>query len=97
MRIVSKKSLREFWEEHPDEKSALQVWYEDARRSDWQKPVDIKHSYRNASIIGDNRVVFNIKGNAYRLVIKVHYDRGYAYIRFVGTHRQYDNIDAESI
>lgn len=60
MRIISKKSLREFWEEHPNAKSALQVWYEDARRSHWQTPVDIKHSYRNASIIGDNRVVFNI-------------------------------------
>ncbi len=97
MRVISKKPLREFWEKHADAKAALQAWYEDAQRLKWQTPSDIKRSYRNASIIGDNRVIFNIKGNDYRLVVKVHYDCGYVYVRFVGTHREYDSIDAERI
>lgn len=97
MRVISKKPLREFWERHVDAKAALQAWYADALRADWRTPGEIKASYRNASIIGDNRVVFNIKGNDYRLVVKLHYDRGTAYIRFVGTHREYDFIDAETI
>lgn len=97
MRIISKKPLREFWEDHADAKAALQAWYEDAERAQWRTPSDIKRSYRNASIVGDNRVIFNIKGNDYRLVVKVHYDRGYVYIRFLGTHREYDGIDAERI
>ena len=97
MRIISKKPLREFWEEHADAKASLQAWYEDAQRSEWRTPSDIKRSYRNASIIGDNRVIFNIKGNDYRLVVKVHYDRGIVYVRFIGTHREYDSIDAERI
>ena len=97
MRVVSKKPLREFWEKHADAKVALQAWYEDALRSEWRTPSEIKGSYGNASIIGANRVIFNIKGNDYRLVVKVHYDRGYVYVRFVGTHREYDGIDAETI
>lgn len=75
----------------------MQGWYEDALRADWKTPSDIKQTYRNASILADNRVVFNIKGNAYRLVVKVHYDRGMVYIRFVGTHAQYDRIDAADV
>lgn len=97
MRVISKKPLREFWEKHADAKAALQAWYEDALRAQWRTPGEIKDSYRTASIIGDNRVVFNIKGNDYRLVIKLHYDRGVAYVRFVGTYREYDRIDAETI
>lgn len=97
MRVISKKPLREFWEEHPNARAALQAWYEDATRSSWLTPSDIKRDYRNASIIGQNRVVFNIKGNDYRLVVKVHYDQGHVYIRFIGTHREYDRIDAERI
>mgnify|MGYP003382155712 CR=1 FL=1 len=97
MRVISKKPLREFWERHVDARAALQAWYEDALRTEWRTPSDIKSSYANASIIGDNRVVFNIRGNDYRLVVKVHYDRGHVYIRFVGTHHAYDGIDAETI
>lgn len=97
MRIISKKALREFWETHPDAKPALQAWYEDALRVEWRTPVDVKNTYGNASIIAANRVVFNIKGNDYRLVVKIHYDRGQIYIRFVGTHRDYDGIHAETI
>lgn len=97
MRIISKKPLHEFWEKHKDAQAALQAWYEDALRAEWRTPQEIKRRYSNASVIGDNRVVFNIKGNDYRLVVKIHYDREQIYIRFVGTHRAYDDIDAESI
>jgi len=97
MRVISKRPLREFWEQHPEAKRALQSWYEDALRAEWQTPAAIKRTYGNASFLGDNRIVFNIKGNEYRLVVKVHYDRGHVYIRFVGTHRAYDGIDAETI
>ena len=97
MRIFSKKMLREFWEAHADAKAGLQGWYEDTLRVEWQTPADIKRTYANASIIGDNRVVFNIQGNAYRLIVKIHYDRGFVYIRFVGTHTEYDKIDAEKV
>ena len=97
MRVISKKPLREFWESHADAKAALQAWYEDAERAQWRTPDDIKRSYGNASIIGDNRVIFNIKGNDYRLVVRIHYDRGYIYVRFIGTHSEYDGIDAERI
>jgi mRNA interferase HigB len=97
MRVISKKPLREFWEKHADAKAALQAWYEDALRAEWRTPGEIKDRYGNASIIGDNCVVFNIKGNDHRLVVKLHYDCGTAYVRFVGTHREYDRIDAETI
>lgn len=97
MRIISKKPLREFWEGHADAKAALQAWYEDAERAQWRTPSDIERSYRNASIVGDNQIIFNIKGNDFRLVIKVHYGRGYVYVRFLGTPREYDGIDAERI
>lgn len=97
MRVFSKKMLREFWEQHAEAKTGLQGWYEEALRVEWQTPLDIKQSHANASIIADNRVVFNIQGNAYRLIVKVHYDRGFIYIRFVGTHDEYNRINAETI
>lgn len=97
MRVISKKPLREFWEKHNDAKAPLQAWYDDALRSEWRTPQEVKQRYGNASIIADNRLIFNIKGNDYRLIVKVHYDRGQIYIRFVGTHREYDAIDAETI
>lgn len=97
MRVFSKKTLRRFWESHPDAQSPLQAWYEDAERAEWRRPSDIKAAYRTASFIGNNRVIFNIKGNNYRLVVMIHYDRQAVYVRFVGTHHEYDTIDAETI
>jgi mRNA interferase HigB len=97
MRIISRKMLREFWEKHPDAQQALQAWYADVKRSDWKSPSDIKQIYRNASIVANNRVVFNIKGNHYRIVIAVQYAFGIIYIRFVGTHAEYDEIDVTTI
>jgi mRNA interferase HigB len=97
MRIIALKTLREFWEDHPDARQPLQAWYKDARQAVWQSPADIKTVYRNVSIIANNRVVFNIKGNDYRLIVAINYRFGITYIRFVGTHREYDRIDASEI
>jgi mRNA interferase HigB len=97
MRIISRKALREFWEIHPDAQQPLRAWYADVKKADWQSPTDIKNVYRNASIVANNRVVFNIKGNKYRLVVAVQYEYRLVYIRFVGTHQAYDKIDVTTI
>lgn len=97
MRIIALSTLREFWEKNPDAETPLRAWYALASRADWSTPADIKDVYRNASFTGNNRVVFNIKGNDYRLVVAVRYDRGLIYVRFIGTHREYDRIDVETI
>jgi mRNA interferase HigB len=97
MRIISRKALREFWERYPDAEQALQAWYHDTRRASWKTPADIRNTYRNASIVGNNRVVFNIRGNQYRLIVAVQYQHGIVYIRFVGTHQEYDAVDAAAI
>ncbi|MDP1717296.1 MAG: type II toxin-antitoxin system HigB family toxin [Burkholderiales bacterium] len=97
MRIIALGALRNFWDRHSDAEIPLRSWYAHASRADWRRPADIKAAYRNASFIANNRVVFNIKGNDYRLVAVVHYNRGMMFIRFIGTHREYDRIDAETI
>jgi len=97
MRIVSRKALRKFWQKHPDAEHPLQTWYADAKHAAWKKPSDIKVNYRTASFLQNNRVVFNIKGNNYRIVVVVQYRNGIIYIRFVGTHKEYDQIDANTI
>ena len=97
MRVISRKTLREFWDRHPDARQPLQAWYDDVKHADWKSPADIKGVYRNASFLANNRVVFNIKGNNYRLIVAVQYTHGILYIRFVGTHRDYDKIDATTI
>ena len=97
MRIIALKALREFWEQHPDAKQALRAWYHDVKKATWRTPTDIKAIYRNASFIANNRVVFNIKGNQYRLVVAILYQHRVVYIRFVGTHEEYDRIDATKV
>jgi mRNA interferase HigB len=97
MRIIAKKTLREFWEQHADVEQALKAWYHDVKQAEWHSPNDIRRAYATASIISHNRVVFNVRGNAYRIIVAVNYDYGIVYIRFVGTHRQYDQIDAATI
>jgi mRNA interferase HigB len=97
MRIISRKTLREFWEKHPDCRQQLQAWYVDVKHAQWKKSSDIKTVYRNASFLSDNRVVFNIKGNKYRIVVVVEYRFEAVYIRFVGTHQEYDRISAGTI
>jgi len=97
VRIVALGTLRQFWTRRPDAEIPLRAWYALASRADWRRPADIKAAYRNASFVANNRVVFNIKGNDYRLVAAVHYNRGMMFIRFIGTHREYDDIDAATI
>jgi mRNA interferase HigB len=97
MRIIARRTLREFWEVYPDAEQPLKAWFAEATKAQWQSPNDIKQSYRNASIVGNNRVVFNIKGNDYRLIVYVRYDLGILFIRFIGTHRDYDKVDATTI
>ncbi len=97
MRIIAKRTLREFWEKHVDCEEPLRIWYSQAEEADWQTPNDVKKDYASASILHDNRVVFNIKGNRYRLIAKINYDYGILWIRFIGTHAEYDKIDATKI
>lgn len=97
MHIVSLKALRRFWEKHPAAEQPLRAWYLVAKRAQWRTPADIKADYGTASLIGNSRVVFNIKGTDYRLVVLVAYRKGRLFIRFVGTHAEYDRIDAETI
>lgn len=97
MHIISLKRLREFWEKHPAAEEPLRAWHAVARRAQWHTPVDIRADYGNASFLGNNRVVFNIKGNDYRLIVLVEYRKGLLFIRFVGTHIEYDRINAAEI
>jgi len=97
MRIISKKPLREFWERHVDAQEPLLAWYREVEKEDWDGPAKVKVKYPNASIIGGNRVVFNIKGNAYRLVVKINYPARIVYVRFVGTHAQYDRVNVGEV
>ncbi|MDP2793279.1 MAG: type II toxin-antitoxin system HigB family toxin [Sulfurisoma sp.] len=97
MRIIALSTLRAFWELHTDSETPLRSWHALASRAAWKSPAEIKDAYRNASFTANNRVVFNIKGNDYRLVVAVRYDRGLMYVRFIGTHRRYDKIDVETI
>ena len=97
MRIISRRVLREFWEKHPDASIPLQTWFHDVQRTNWASPADIRVTYQNASFLANNRVVFNIIGNRYRLVVVVIYQHSVVYIRFVGTHEEYDRIDVTTI
>ena len=97
MRIISKKPLREFWERHVDAEEPLLAWYREVEKEDWDGPAKVKAKYPNASILGGNRVVFNIRGNAYRLVVKINYPARIVYVRFVGTHAQYDRVNAGEV
>ena len=97
MHVIAKKPLREFWERNPDTERPLRAWHKEAQTADWDTPADVKAAYLKASIIGDNRIVFNIKGNAYRLMVRTDYRRHIVYVRFVGTHADYDRIDAEEV
>lgn len=97
MRIVAIRTLRDFWETHPDAEQPLKAWIDEANAASWQTLHDIKRQYRNASVIGNRRIVFNIKGNRYRLVVACAFRFDALYIKFVGTPAHYDAIDAETI
>ena len=89
--------MREFWVKHKDAEQLLKSWHKEANKSFWKSPNDIKIEYPGASILNDNRVVFNIKGNQYRLVVKINYEYQVLWIRFIGTHAEYDKINASKI
>jgi mRNA interferase HigB len=97
MRVISIKKLREFWGRFPDSEEALKTWYAEAEAASWGDSADIKAKYRSASILKGSRVVFNICGNKYRLVVLIRYPFSTVFIRFVGTHKEYDAIDAEVV
>ena len=97
MRVISKRTLRVFWERYADAEQPLLAWYREAENADWDSPTAVKAKHRNASILGGNRVVFNIKGNSYRLVVRINYPYRMVYVRFVGTHAEYNAIDAEGV
>ena len=96
-RIFAKSTLREFWEKNPDSEQHLKTWYDTIMSSDWKTPNDLKKTYTNASILKNNRVVFNIKGNAYRLIAKFNFEKQWVFIKFIGTHVEYDKIDVTNI
>lgn len=96
-RIFAKSILRKYWKKHPETEKYLKTWYDTAISSDWRKPNDVKKTYTHASILKDNRIVFNIKGNDFRLVTKFNFEKQWIFIRFIGTHKEYDKINAEII
>ena len=95
--LLTNRTLRDFWTAYPDSKDPLQAWYKLMQSADWNTPNDVKRQFRSASIIEGNRVVFNIAGNKYRLIVKIHYDTGIVYVRFIGTHREYDAVNAAEV
>ena len=97
MKIIAIKTLREFWTRYPQAETLLRGWYAEASQAEWKTPADIKAAHRNASFLSNNRVVFNIKGHDYRLVVAVRYTQQLLFIRFIGTHAEYDRINAETI
>ena len=90
MKIVSKKCIDDFIRRHPEAKSSIESWYYEAKHSTWKTSMDIKDRYQSAGFISDNHVIFNIKGNNYRLVTKIAYKMEVVYIKWIGTHAEYD-------
>ena len=97
MRVIALSRLRDFWRKHPQSEVPLRSWYAEASRATWKSPAQIKEAHRQASFVGSDRVVFNVKGNDYRLIVAVRYPKQIMYVRFVGTHSEYDKIDAATV
>ena len=97
MRVIAVSALRQFWEKHPAAEQPLKAWFDEASKAAWEQPSDIKAQYRSASVLKNRRVVFNIKGNDYRLIVAIAYKLGIVYVKFIGTHAEYDKIDAETV
>jgi mRNA interferase HigB len=97
VRVIAKRTLRVFWTRHPKAKGPLEAWHQEVAATDWATPSDVKNQFRSASLLRGNRVAFNIAGNCYRLVVKINYPYRVVYIRFIGTHTDYDAIDVTTI
>ncbi|MHA6281175.1 type II toxin-antitoxin system HigB family toxin [Salinimicrobium sp. CAU 1759] len=97
MRIIAKRTLRDFWTKHADSEQQLKAWYRETEKTEWENINDLKKDYPSASILQDNRIVFNVKGNNYRLIVKFSFEYQICWIRFIGTHAEYDKIDANTI
>lgn len=97
LRIIAKRTLREYWEQYPECEQQLSAWYLEATKANWESPNEIKQQYASASILKNSRVVFNICGNKYRLIVEINYPRKWVFILFIGTHKEYDNINANKI
>jgi mRNA interferase HigB len=96
-KIFSKGTLRDYWQSYPETEQYLKTWYDTAINANWKTPNDVKQNYINASILENSRIVFNISGNSHRLVAKFNFERQWIFIRFIGTHLQYDKIDSNTI
>ena len=96
-RIFAKSTFRAFWDKHADAEHYLKTWYETVKSAEWKTPNDVKQTFVNASILKDSRIVFNIRGNHYRLIAKFNFQKQWVFIRFIGTHAEYDQIDADTI
>lgn len=99
MRIIARRTLKEFWEKPKNKGSEqlLRAWFSEVRKANWKNTNQIKEQYKSASIVGNDRVVFNIKGNEFRLIVAIRFEFQLIYIRFVGTHNQYDKVNAKEI
>ena len=97
MRIIARKTLKKFWVAHPEAENALRAWFHEAKTAKWKSFLDIKTRYPTADVRPRNRAIFDIRGNSFRLVVKIHYNVGIIFIRFVGTHKQYDRIDPDTV
>jgi len=97
VRIIAKRTLRDFWTKHADSEQQLKAWYRETEKTEWENINDLKKDYPSASILQGNRIVFNIKGNNYKLIVKFSFEYQICWIRFIGTHAEYDKIDANTI
>ena len=99
MQILALRNLQTYWQQpnRGDSAGALKAWFAEAKFAKWTCPQDVKNQYANASIVGNNRVIFNIKGNDYRLVVAIAYRMQYVYVKFIGTHTEYDKVDAATV
>lgn len=97
MHVIKKKTLQDFWQQHPAAETPLRAWLKDAENAEWRSMHDIKAYARTADLVGDHRAVFNIGGNKFRLVVLCLLAKGRLYVRFVGTHAEYDRIDARRV
>ena len=97
MRMIALRTLKQFWKKHPDAEHPLRQWYDDVRRADWKTPQELRVAYASASVISSDRVVFNVKGNAYRIIVRINFHYRIMYIRFIGTHAEYDQVNVKEV